>query len=61
MKCGFPFVPLFDSDEVVAVLEVNFVEVFRSLNCFLPLVYIREGVTIGNRDFVDCSVVNAQT
>ena len=58
-KCRFPFVSLLDLDKVVAVLEVDFVEVFRSSNSFLQLVHIWEGVTIGNGDFVDCSIVNA--
>ena len=56
----FPFVSLLDSDEMVAVLEVNFVEVFRSSNSFLKLIHVGKGVTVGNSDLVDCSVVNAQ-
>ena len=58
-ECGFPFVPLFDPDEVVAVLEVNFVEPLGSSNAFLELIHVGEGVTVWNRYFVDSSVVNA--
>ena len=55
-----PFVSLLDSDEVVAVLEVHLVEVFRASNSFLKLIHVREGLTIGDGNLVDCSVVNAQ-
>ena len=54
-----PFVSLLDSDEVVAVLEVDFVEVFRTSDSFFELIHVGEGVTIGDSDLVDCSVVNA--
>ena len=54
-----PFVSLLDSDEVVAVLEVYFVEEFCTSNSFLELIHVREGVTVGDGDLVDCSVVNA--
>ena len=60
MKCGFPFLSLLDADEVVAVLEVDFVEIFLSANSFNCLIDVWEEVTIGNRDFVDCSIFNAQ-
>ena len=55
-----PFVSFLDADEVVAVLEVDFVEIFRSSNSLLELIHIREGVTVWDGDFVVCSVVNAQ-
>ena len=60
MERRFPFVTFLDVDEVVAVLEVDFVEVFRSSNSFLLLIHIREGVTVGNGDLVNCSIVNTQ-
>ena len=53
------FVSLFDSDEVVAVLEVNFIEVFSFLNSFLELIHIRKGITVWNGDLVDCSILSA--
>ena len=58
-ECGFPFVPFFDPDDVVTVLEVDFVEPFHSSNAFLDLIYVGEGVTVWDRYFVDSSVVNA--
>ena len=55
----FPFVSFLDSDEAVAMLEVDFVEEFRSLNSFLQLIHVGEGVVmVRNGDLVDCSVVN---
>ena len=59
-ECRLPFVPFFDSDEVVAILEVYFVEVFGTSNSFLEHIHIRKGVTILDSDLVDCSIVNAQ-
>ena len=56
---SLPFVSFLDSDEVVAVLEVNFVEVFCTSNSFLKFIHVRKGVAIGDGDLVDCSVVNA--
>ena len=56
----FPFVPFLDPDEMVAVLEVDFVEVFRSSNSFLELIYFRAGMMVWDGDFADCSIVNAQ-
>ena len=35
MKCHFPLVSLLDSDEVVTILEVELIEVFRASNSFL--------------------------
>ena len=58
-KCSFPFVSILDSDEVVALLEGDLVEVFHASNSFLQLVHVGEGITIGNHNFVDCSIVNA--
>ena len=54
-----PLVSLLNSDEVVAVLEVDFVEVFRTSNSFLKLIHVGEGVSVGDSDLVDCSIVNA--
>ena len=54
-----PFVPFLDPDEVVAVLVVDFVEVFCSSNSFLELIHIRKGKTVWDGDFFDCSIVNA--
>ena len=54
-----PFVSLLDVDEVVAVLEVDFVEIFRASNTFPKLVHVVEGVTVADSDQIDCSVVNA--
>ena len=58
-KSRLPLVSLFDPDEVVAVLKVYFVEIFCTSNSFLELIHIREGVTVGDGDLVDCSIVNA--
>ena len=55
-----PFVSSLDSDEVVAVLVVDFFEVFRSSNSFLELINIWKGIMVWDGDLVDCSVVNAQ-
>ena len=55
-----PFVSLLDSDEVVAVFEVDFVEVFRTSDSFLELIHIWKGLTVGDSDLVDCSIFNAQ-
>ena len=60
MECGFPLVPLFYADEVVAILEVDFVEEFRPSNAFLKLIRIRKGVAVRNCYSVDYSVVHAQ-
>ena len=54
-----PFISLLDSDEVVAILQVDFVDEFRSSNSFFQLIRVGEGVKIGDGDFVDCSIVNA--
>ena len=59
-ECRLPFVSLLYPDEVVAVLEVDFIEVFRSSNSRLELIHAREGVTILDSDLVDCSIVNVQ-
>ena len=59
MERCFPFVSLFDADELVIVLEVDLVEVFRASNSLQEFIHIGEGVTIGNSDLVDCSIVNA--
>ena len=56
-----PFVSFLNPDEVVAVLEVDLVEVFGSSNSFLKLIHIWKGLTVGYGDLVDCSVVNAQS
>ena len=55
----FPFVSFLDPDEMVAVLEVDFVQVFRSSNSVLKLIHIRKGITVWNGDLVDCYIVNA--
>ena len=55
-----PFLSFLDSDEVVAVLEFDFVEVFHASNSVLVLIHVGERVTIGDRDIVDSSVVNVQ-
>ena len=60
MKSRLPFVPWLDPNEMVAVLEIDFIEVFRFSNSFLELIHVREGVAVWDGDFVDCSVVNAQ-
>ena len=60
-KCCFPLVSLLDSDVVLAVLEVDCIEVFRVSNSFLELIQVGEGVTVGDSNRVDCSVVNAQS
>ena len=57
-KRRLPLVSFLDSDEVVAVLEVYFVEVFCTSNSFLELIHVRKGVTVGDGDLVDCSIVN---
>ena len=59
-ECGFPFVPFLDADEVVSVLEVDFIEEFLPSNSFLQLIHVGEGVSIGNSDFDDYSIGNAQ-
>ena len=59
MERRLPLVPFLDPDEVVAVLEVDFIVVFRSSNSFLELIHIREGITVWDGDRVDCSIVNA--
>ena len=54
-----PFVSFLDPDEVVAVLEVYFVEVFCTSNSFLELIHVRKGIIVGDGNLVDCSIVNA--
>ena len=59
MKSHLPFVSFLDPDEVVAVHDVDYIEVFRTSNSFHEPIHIGERVTIGDGDFVDSSVVNA--
>ena len=40
------FVSFLNSDEVLAVLEVDFVEVFHSLNSFLELIHVWKGIMV---------------
>ena len=60
MERCLPCVSLLDSDEMVAVLKVYFVEIFCTSISFLELIHVGEGVTIGDSNLVDCSIVNAQ-
>ena len=59
-ECSFPFFSLLGPHEVVAILKIDFIEEFCTLNSFLKLIHIGEGVTIRNGDLIDCSIVNAQ-
>ena len=53
MERHLSFASLLDWDKVVAVLEVDCVELFRATNSFLELIHVRAGVTFGNGGFVD--------
>ena len=48
LECHLTVVFLLDSDEVVFVLRVDFVEEFRTANSFLKLLHIGETLTIGD-------------
>ena len=58
-ECCLPYVSFLDSDEMVAVFVVNFIEVFPSSNSFLQLIHVGEGVMIWASNRVDCFLVNA--
>jgi hypothetical protein len=56
---SFPFVAFFDTDQVIAVFEVNFREYFTIADAILQLAHDWERVAVRNRDFVNSAVVDA--
>jgi hypothetical protein len=58
LEGGFPIVTFFDTDQVIAVIEVDFREYFALADAILQLIHDWEQVAVGNRDFVNSAVVD---
>jgi len=58
-KYGFPLISFSDPNQVKPVLEVHFGEPLSALNPVLQYLHQQEGVSVGDRYFVQPSVIHA--
>jgi hypothetical protein len=58
LEDGFPFVAFFETDQVIAIFEVNFRKYFTITDAVLRLPHISEWVAVCKRQFVNSTVVN---
>jgi hypothetical protein len=58
LEGGFLFVAFFDTDQVIAVFEVNFREYGIIVDAILHLAHDWERVAVRKRDFVNSVVVD---
>ena len=59
-ECGFPFLSLCDSDEVVGLLQIEFGVLLSTINAVHDFIDTQQRVAVFDSDIIEFSVVDAK-
>src|SRR4051794_14571812 len=59
-ECSLPLVPFLNSDEVIAILQINLGEYSRPMNAIPQLIYERQRISVLHSDLVQTFIIHTK-